>query len=138
MSTTTVQYLTVAEAAARLGMSAASVSHLCKSGQLTGAYRLHPRQWVIPEETVEAWQVRPVGWPKGKARPSRCSLWLDAHLLTVTTSAMRDSVQRSRQMFGDPAAYRYWSWDCPSCAQQSRGMCDRCSEIDRAMENEDE
>jgi excisionase family DNA binding protein len=65
-----IRYLTVAEAAARLGYVPSRVRQLCQSGQLA-ATRHGQRVWLIPETAVIRFARPARGWRKGRPRKPR-------------------------------------------------------------------
>lgn len=66
--TTTADLLTPADAAALIAereqrsMSARRVQRLCRQGRMPGAVK-KARDWLIPRDSVDAWQPRPSGNP---------------------------------------------------------------------------
>ena len=62
--TTVIEDLTAADAAQRLGTTAATVRKMCAAGELEGAYRLRDKPqspWRIPADAIEAHRRRRAG-----------------------------------------------------------------------------
>lgn len=54
MSRTPARPYSTSEAAALLGISASQVCRHCALGRVPGAYRPHPRMWLIPASGIDA------------------------------------------------------------------------------------
>lgn len=61
--------MTTSEAAAKLGVTRSRIRQLILSGQLKAT--MQGRDWWIEPETVAAFHLIPVGYPKGKPRMSK-------------------------------------------------------------------
>jgi excisionase family DNA binding protein len=62
-------FLTVAEAAAILGVSGRTIAYRLQKGFMRGEH-VNPRLWVIPREEVEHWKSH-APLPRGKAAQRR-------------------------------------------------------------------
>lgn len=65
-------YETAAQAAERLGIDRSQVRRYCEAGRWEGAFKAHPRLWLVPKSTVPqrknsgrppAWENRDRGSP---------------------------------------------------------------------------
>lgn len=136
-------YLSVQQAACRLGVSERHVRLLCARGTLEGAWRAGVRTWLIPQTTVEQYTPAGKGWRKGKR-----SMWY-AHwyaqgygvpqepvVMVFASRAERDehvalsSHCSERIASSDPTVRRAWAEGreggyCPFCRGQN-GRCAAC------------
>jgi excisionase family DNA binding protein len=62
-------FLTVAEAAAILGVPGRTIAYRLQQGFMQGE-QVNPRLWLIPREEVERWKTHPP-LPRGKAAQRR-------------------------------------------------------------------
>lgn len=59
-------YETAAQAAERLGIDTSQVRRYCEAGRWEGAFKAHPRLWLVPKGTTPERKSsgRPPGWAK--------------------------------------------------------------------------